>query len=69
MKLEGADYLWGTVGNRQIYCADAAAGRGLFYFERPKSSEKGDVCSGALLWKRLALGARGTARQPIASIA
>lgn len=40
MKLEGADYLWGTVGNQQIYCAEAATGRGLFYFERPKTTEQ-----------------------------
>ncbi|MCC6124398.1 MAG: transglutaminase family protein [Pirellulales bacterium] len=46
MKLEGADYLWGTVGDRQIYCAEATAGRGLFYFERPKTTEKSTPACG-----------------------
>jgi hypothetical protein len=35
MTLDDAHYLWATVGNRQIYCAEAAAGRGLFFFDRP----------------------------------
>lgn len=37
MQLEGVGYLWGTVGNDNVYCADLAAGRGLFFFDRPRS--------------------------------
>jgi hypothetical protein len=35
MELEGARYLWGTVGSEWIYSADAATGRGLFHFRSP----------------------------------
>jgi hypothetical protein len=37
MTLEGARYIWGTVGRDYLYCADAETGRGLFYFEWPDS--------------------------------
>ncbi|MBN1589218.1 MAG: transglutaminase domain-containing protein [Pirellulales bacterium] len=46
MELEGARYLWATIGNHHIYCADGPTGRGLFYFDRPKSSRKGGSCRG-----------------------
>ena len=36
MVLDGARYLWGTVGDDYIYVADAASGRGIFHFDRPK---------------------------------
>lgn len=39
MDLEGARYLWGTVGDDYIYCAEAETGRGLFHFSRPRSVE------------------------------
>ena len=39
MQLEGARYLWATVGDEYIYCADALTGRGLFHFDRPKLAE------------------------------
>ncbi|MBP7934191.1 MAG: transglutaminase domain-containing protein [Phycisphaerae bacterium] len=46
MKTEGARYLWSTVGDTHIYCADAPTGRGLFAFERPRSVDTGSVCRG-----------------------
>ena len=39
MQFEGAPYLWATAGNDYIYAADAQTGRGLFYFERPTSTQ------------------------------
>ncbi|MBN1123396.1 MAG: hypothetical protein JXA82_00215 [Sedimentisphaerales bacterium] len=39
MKFEGARYLWATAGNDSIYSADARTGRGLFYFDRPTSTD------------------------------
>ncbi|MBN2408279.1 MAG: hypothetical protein JXE07_00960 [Candidatus Aminicenantes bacterium] len=39
MNFEGAKYLWSTVGETHIYCADAETGRGLFHFARPVSLE------------------------------
>ncbi len=46
MELDGASYLWATIGNEQIYCADGPTGRGLFFFNRPRSDEKESTCSG-----------------------
>jgi hypothetical protein len=52
MTLDGADYLWATVGNRHIYCAEASTGRGLFFFERPRAVNgkgvglRGTICEG-----------------------
>ncbi len=46
MELDGASYLWATIGNEQIYCADGPTGRGLFFFNRPRSEEKESTCSG-----------------------
>ncbi len=46
MQLDGAGYLWATIGNEQIYCADARTGRGLFFFDRPKSREDSLACWG-----------------------
>ena len=40
MELEGARYLWGTVGNDFIYAAEASTGRGLFHFARPRSVDE-----------------------------
>jgi len=37
MTIDGAKYLWGTVGNDYIYLMDSQTGRGLFYFDRPGS--------------------------------
>ena len=39
MKLDEARYLWATRGSDYVYAADAPTGRGLFFFERPRSSE------------------------------
>ncbi len=41
MNFEGAKYLWSTVGDGHIYCADAETGRGLFHFARPSSAGEG----------------------------
>ena len=41
MKFEGAKYLWATIGNRDVYCADGPTGRGLFWFDRPRTSPRG----------------------------
>ncbi len=41
MDLGGAKYLWSTIGDRFIYCADADSGRGLFHFARPLPAEGG----------------------------
>ena len=46
MELNGTAYLWATVGNDHIYCADAATGRGLFFFDLPKSEDQGASCWG-----------------------
>jgi hypothetical protein len=43
MRLEGARYFWGTVGDEFIYAADAPSGRGLFHFAIPKSSEESET--------------------------
>ncbi len=37
MTVEGANYLWGTIGSDYIYLMDSNTGRGLFYFDRPGS--------------------------------
>lgn len=42
MQLDGAQYIWGAVGDNYIYCADARTGRGLFHFARPTSRESTD---------------------------
>lgn len=39
MRLEGARYFWGTVGNDYIYAADVPSGRGLFHFDLPKTDK------------------------------
>ncbi len=46
MRWDGADYLWGTVGNDYVYCADLQTGRGLFFFDRPQSVPEGSSCWG-----------------------
>ncbi len=40
MELEGARYLWATAGDQYIYTADAQTGRGLFHFNRPRSTDE-----------------------------
>jgi len=40
MTMEGARYLWATIGCDHIYCAHLPTGRGLFYFDWPSSSEE-----------------------------
>ena len=52
MELDGARYLWATVGDEHVYCADATTGRGLFHFPRPTSAQEGTSCWG------LAFGAK-----------
>lgn len=39
MTLDSTRYLWGTVGGDFLYCAEAAAARGLFHFGRPRTGE------------------------------
>lgn len=39
MELGGARYLWASAGSDHLYAAEAETGRGLFFFERPRSSE------------------------------
>ncbi|MBN2508418.1 MAG: transglutaminase family protein [Verrucomicrobia bacterium] len=46
MRLEGWLYLWATVGEDHIYCAESGTGRGLFFFDRPQSHEKSRSCWG-----------------------
>ena len=46
MEMDGARYFWGTVGNEQIYCAHGPTGRGLFFFDRPRSDENSPSCWG-----------------------
>ncbi len=40
MTLEGAHYLWSTIGRDYLYCAEAETGRGIFHFAWPAA--KGD---------------------------
>ena len=54
MNFEGAKYLWSTVGDKYIYCADAETGRGLFHFSRPLSAE-GDFPTLGLAFGRQSL--------------
>lgn len=37
MSLDGAAYLWGSVGDDRVYVADAPTGRGLFHFPVPRN--------------------------------
>ena len=46
MRMENADYLWATVGNEHVYCADLRTGRGLFFFDRPSSAKGSSSCWG-----------------------
>ena len=40
MNFEGFRYLWATAGSDLIYSAQADTGRGLFHFDRPKSTDE-----------------------------
>ncbi len=46
MQLGGVKYLWATISDDQIYCADARTGQGLFYFNRPTSTKESQSCWG-----------------------
>ncbi len=59
MEFGGVKYLWATVGDEHIYCAEAATGRGLFYFERPAPGT-GLAFGDGVLW--IAAGVRGPDR-------
>jgi len=65
MTLDGARYLWATVGDDFIYCAHLPTGRGLFYFDRPhspggKNEIRGMAYGDGELW--VAEGAEGPDR-------
>ena len=40
MEFEGARYLWASAGSDTIYSADAETGRGIFHFDRPRSTDE-----------------------------
>ncbi len=46
MQLDGNGYLWATVGDEYIYCAELRTGRGLLFFDRPRSVPGGTTCWG-----------------------
>lgn len=46
MRIDGARYLWATAGDDYIYAAQARTGRGLFYFDRPQSTDDSEACLG-----------------------
>ena len=46
MQFEGARYLWATAGDDYIYSAQTQTGRGLFYFDKPKSADNSRPCLG-----------------------
>jgi hypothetical protein len=46
MTLDGARYVWGTVGREHLYCAEAETGRGLFHFDRPGAPDGRPEASG-----------------------
>ena len=50
MTIDGANYLWGTVGNDYIYLIESHTGRGVFFFERPISSMKDNTSIGGLVF-------------------
>jgi len=44
MELDGANYLWATVGNEHVYVAEASTGRGIFHFPFfPYQENKGAI--------------------------
>ncbi len=64
MTLDGVRYLWGTVGEDFLYCAEALAGRGLFHFARPRSGQDsrlgwGLAFGAGSLWVPEQAGGRG----------
>ncbi|MBN2451215.1 MAG: transglutaminase domain-containing protein [Lentisphaeria bacterium] len=40
MEMDGNPYLWATVGNDAVYCAEGETGRGIFHFDCPRSAAK-----------------------------
>ncbi len=46
MTLEEGRYLWGTAGYESIYLAEARTGRGIFYFDRPRTNDSNQKCRG-----------------------
>jgi len=80
MILSETEYLWGTAGRDHLYVADAATGRGLFYFPMPgKSKRAGDRLDMAYTGKDLWISESGpgpdrihrinVARNPLAGAA
>ncbi|MBE0675135.1 MAG: hypothetical protein IH591_10775 [Bacteroidales bacterium] len=39
MNMDGANYLWGTIGSENIYLIDNESGRGIFFFDMPGSGK------------------------------
>ncbi len=46
MEMDGRRYLWATVGDDSLYCAEAATGRGFLQFPCPRSRDDSDSCHG-----------------------
>ena len=46
MEFDGFDYLFATIGNEKVFCADGPTGRGLFFFDRPQTADATSTCSG-----------------------
>ena len=42
MSIDGTNYLWGTVGNSNIYLIDSESGRGIFFFDMPRLIDSSD---------------------------
>jgi len=43
MSIDGMNYIWGTVGTENIYLLDGVTGRGIFFFDMPKSPEVAEI--------------------------
>lgn len=50
MSMDGADYLWGTIGSENIYLIDSESGRGIFFFDIPGSEESGKIYHSGLVF-------------------
>jgi len=51
MQMDDTRYLWATVGNDHVCCVESRTGRGLFFFDRPKSHEGSPSCWGMCFGK------------------